>query len=311
MAPSAITLAVQTRGKPIRKLPKEVQIAPDAPTKDLYDSLAKVSGYSIHRLRITKATDRTVVPNSNENTIAGAGLDEKAVVHVKDLGPQIAWRTVFIIEYLGPLLIPALVLYPLRPYIYFNFDSIPEPSDLQLLVCALLTAHFVKREYETLFVHRFSNATMPARNIVKNSGHYWLLAGCNIAYWVFRPDSAAAMKQLSPALLYTGLALFVFGEIANFNTHLVLRDLRRPGTTERGIPTGFGFSAVTCPNYFFEIVAWVGIYLVSGFSWSVLLFIVVAAGQMVLWAQKKERRYRKEFGDKYKRKRFVMLPGMI
>jgi hypothetical protein len=108
MAPSAITLAVQTRGeqlphlpptphifanefldcvgKPIRKLPKEVQIAPDAPTKDLYDSLAKVSGYSIHRLRITKATDRTVVPNSNENTIAGAGLGEKAVVHVKDLG---------------------------------------------------------------------------------------------------------------------------------------------------------------------------------------------------------------------------------
>ncbi|KAL3490866.1 3-oxo-5-alpha-steroid 4-dehydrogenase-domain-containing protein [Aspergillus germanicus] len=311
MAPSAITLAVQTRGKPIRRLPKEVQIAPDAPTKDLYDSLAKVSGYSIHRLRITKATDRTVVPNSNENTIAGAGLGEMAVVHVKDLGPQIAWRTVFIIEYLGPLLIPALVLYPLRPYIYFNFTSIPEPSDLQLLVCALLTAHFVKREYETLFVHRFSNATMPARNIVKNSGHYWLLAGCNIAYWVFRPDSAAAVKQLSPALLYTGLALFVFGEIANFNTHLVLRDLRSPGTTERGIPTGFGFSAVTCPNYFFEIVAWVGIYLVSGFSWSVLLFIVVAAGQMVLWAQKKERRYRKEFGDKYKRKRFVMLPGMI
>jgi very-long-chain enoyl-CoA reductase len=91
----------------------------------------------------------------------------------------------------------------------------------------------------------------------------------------------------------------------------VLRDLRRPGTTERGIPTGLGFSAVTCPNYFFEIVAWVGIYLVSGFSWSVLLFIVVAAGQMVLWAQKKERRYRKEFGDKYKRKRFVMLPGLI
>ncbi|KAL2857901.1 3-oxo-5-alpha-steroid 4-dehydrogenase-domain-containing protein [Aspergillus pseudoustus] len=311
MAPSTVTLAVQARGKPIRKLPKEVQIAPDAPTKDLYDFLAKASGYSIHRLRITKATDRTVVPNSNESTIAGAELGENAVVHVKDLGPQIAWRTVFIIEYLGPLLIPALVLFPLRPYLYFNFDTVPEPSDLQLLVCALLTVHFIKREYETLFVHRFSNATMPARNIVKNSGHYWVLAGCNIAYWVFRPDSAAAVKQLSPALLYTGLALFVFGEIANFNTHLVLRDLRRPGSTERGIPSGFGFNAVTCPNYFFEIVAWVGIYLVSGLSWSVLFFIVVAAAQMALWAQKKERRYRKEFGDKYKRKRFAMLPGLM
>ncbi|KAI9369253.1 3-oxo-5-alpha-steroid 4-dehydrogenase-domain-containing protein [Aspergillus egyptiacus] len=311
MAPPTVTVAVQPRGKPIKGLPKEVQISSNATTQELYNSLAQASGYSIHRLRITKATDRALIPNSKESTIEGSGLGEKAIVHVKDLGPQIAWQTVFIIEYLGPLLIPAIFLFPLRPYLYFNFDNVPEPTDLQLLVCGLLTVHFLKREYETLYVHRFSNATMPARNIVKNSGHYWLLAGCNIAYWVFRPDSAAATKQLSPVLLYTGLALFVFGEISNFNTHLVLRDLRRPGTTERGIPSGFGFSAVTCPNYFFEVVAWVGVYLVSGLSWSVLLFIVVAAGQMAIWAKKKERRYRKEFGDKYKRKKFVMIPGLV
>ncbi|KAL4872958.1 hypothetical protein BDV12DRAFT_114394 [Aspergillus spectabilis] len=305
------TVVVQSRGKPIKKLPKEVQLATNAPTQELYRRLSEASGYSVHRLRITKATDRTLIPNSKESTVEGNGLGEKSVVHVKDLGPQISWRTVFIIEYLGPLLIPALFLFPLRPYLYYNFDNIPEPSGIQLIVCALLTLHFLKREYETVFVHRFSNATMPARNIVKNSGHYWVLAGCNIAYWVFRPDAAAVAGRVSPALLYTGLALFVFGEVANFNTHLVLRDLRRPGTTERGIPSGFGFSAITCPNYFFEIVAWVGVYLVSGLSWSVLFFIVVAAGQMVLWAQKKERRYRKEFGEKYKRKKFVMLPGLI
>ncbi|KAL4887059.1 3-oxo-5-alpha-steroid 4-dehydrogenase-domain-containing protein [Aspergillus karnatakaensis] len=309
MAP--VTVVVQSRGKPIKKLPKEVQLSPDASTQELYNRLAEASGYSVHRLRITKATDRTVVPNSKDSTIEGNGVSEKTVLHVKDLGPQISWRTVFIIEYLGPLLIPALVLFPLRPYVYFNFDKIPEPSDIQLLVCALLSIHFIKREYETIFVHRFSNATMPARNIVKNSGHYWLLAGINIAYWVFRPDSAAATGRVPPPILYTGLALFVFGELANYNTHLVLRDLRRPGTTERGIPSGFGFSAVTCPNYFFEIVAWVGVYLVSGMSWSVLLFIVAGGGQMILWAQKKERRYRKEFGDKYKRKRFVMIPGLF
>ncbi|KAL4953120.1 3-oxo-5-alpha-steroid 4-dehydrogenase-domain-containing protein [Aspergillus filifer] len=310
MASSTVTVVVQSRGKTIEKLPKEVQIATDASTQEIYNRLAEASGYSVHRLRITKAADRSVVPNTKESTVEGTGLKDKAVLHVKDLGPQISWRTVFIIEYLGPLLIPALVLYPLRPFVYYNFDNIPEPSDVQRIVCALLTLHFLKREYETVFVHRFSNATMPARNIVKNSGHYWLLAGCNIAYWVFRPDAAAA-KSVSPALIYGGLALYIFGELANFNTHLVLRDLRRPGTTERGIPSGFGFSAVTCPNYFFEVVSWVGVYLVSGLSWSVLVFIVVAAAQMALWAQKKERRYRKEFGNKYKRKKFVMLPGLI
>lgn len=133
----------------------------------------------------------------------------------------------------------------------------------------------------------------------------------NIAYWVLRPDAAAATDDPNPFLLYAGIALFVFGELANLNTHLVLRNLRKPGSTERGIPSGFGFGLVTCPNYLFEIIAWLGIYLVTGLSWSVLLFTVVGSVQMASWAAKKERRYRKEFGDKYKRKRYVMLPGIF
>ena len=87
--------------------------------------------------------------------------------------------------------------------------------------------------------------------------------------------------------------------------------MRRAGTTERGIPSGFGFSLVTCPNYLFEILAWVGVYLVSGLSWSVLFFIAMGGAQMASWAAKKERRYRKEFGDKYKRKGSVMIPGIF
>ncbi|KAF9888105.1 3-oxo-5a-steroid 4- dehydrogenase [Aspergillus nanangensis] len=295
-----------------RNLPKEVQISPSASTAEIYSSIAEASGFSIHRLRITKGSDRTVVPNSKTANVDGTGLKGQSIVHVKDLGPQIAWRTVFIIEYLGPLLIPALFLFPLRPFLYYNFDKpLPDPSDLQLLVCGLLMVHFLKREFETVFVHRFSNATMPARNIFKNSAHYWVLAGFNIAYWVFRPDAAAATTEPNPNLLYPGLALFVFGELANLNAHLVLRDLRRPGTTERGIPSGFGFNIVTCPNYLFEIIAWLGVYLVSGLSWSVLFFVTIGGAQMASWAAKKERRYRKDFGDKYKRKRSVILPGIF
>ena len=228
------------------------------------------------------------------------------------LGPQIAWRTVFIIEYLGPLVIPSLFLFTLRPLLYYNFDKpLPNPSSLQYIICGLLTIHFMKREYETIFIHRFSNATMPARNIVKNSGHYWLLAGFNIAYWVFRPDSPAAASEPNPILLYGGLGIFVFGELANLNTHLVLRGLRSPGTTERGIPSGFGFGLITCPNYMFEVISWLGVWLVSALNWSVLFFTVVGTAQMMSWAAKKERRYRKEFGDKYKRKRFTILPGIF
>ncbi|KAJ5160843.1 enoyl reductase [Penicillium canariense] len=309
---SQITLIVEPRGKPIRKLPKDVTVTLTSSGEELYSAIAEASGASVHRLRITKGSDRSVVPNAKSTTIKDTGLKESSIIHVKDLGPQIAWRTVFIIEYLGPLLIPALFLFPLRNLIYFNFDKpLPEPSDLQLLVCLLLTLHFLKREYETIFVHRFSNATMPARNIFKNSAHYWALAGFNIAYWVFRPDAAAASANPNPILVYAGIALFVFSELANFNAHLVLRDLRRPGTTERGIPSGFGFNWVTCPNYMFEILAWLGIYLVSQLSWSVLFFTLVGGLQMWSWAWKKEIRYRKDFGDKYKKKRTVLIAGLF
>jgi very-long-chain enoyl-CoA reductase len=262
-------------------------------------------------LRITKGSNGGLIPNGNE-TLYEAGLRNESVIHVKDLGPQIGWRTVYMIEYLGPLIIPALFLYVLRPYVYFNFDQpLPEPSYLQVLTAVLLSLHFVKRELETVFVHRFSLATMPARLIIKNSAHYWILAGLNIAYWVFRPDSSAATQEFNPLFLYAGLALFIGGELGNLYTHLVLRDLRRPGSTDRGIPRGIGFGLVTCPNYMFEVIAWLGIYLVTGLNWSVLLFIVVGMVQMRSWAKKKENRYRKEFGEKYKQKRYSMLPGMF
>lgn len=211
----------------------------------------------------------------------------------------------FIIEYLGPILIHPL-FYFLRPYIYSNAPA--EPSELQTLSCIMITLHFLKRELETIFVHRFSNATMPAFNIFKNSGHYWALSGFLIAYFTYSPTSPTAGPS-NPAITYPALALYTFGELANLNTHLILRGLRSPGGTERGVPRGFGFGWVTCPNYLFETLAWTGILLVNR-SWSTLFFIAVAVAQMGVWAKKKESRYRKELGGKYKKKAFGMLPGI-
>lgn len=199
------------------------------------------------------------------------------------------------------------LFYLLRPYIYSNAPA--EASSLQTLSCVLITLHFLKRELEALFVHRFSSATMPAFNIFKNSGHYWVFGGLNIAYWIYKPTAPTAAPS-NPLVIYTAVLLFIVGELGNLSNHLTLRGLRSSGGTERGIPKGLGFDLVTCPNYMFEAIAWIGMWLAT-WSLSTGLFVVIAAGQMAVWAKKKERRYRQEFGEKYQRKSFAMLPGII
>ncbi|KAF1811211.1 3-oxo-5-alpha-steroid 4-dehydrogenase family protein-like protein [Eremomyces bilateralis CBS 781.70] len=309
-----ITVLTRPRGKPIPRLPDSVPLPISSPTAALYTSLAKSTGHTPHRLRLTKGSDGSPLPNSSTTTLASTGLRDRSVVHVKDLGPQIAWRTVFIVEYLGPLLIHPL-LYSLRlsPASPFAPAGV-RASELQTASLALVCLHFLKREWETVAVHRFSAATMPARNIVKNSGHYWLLSGLLVAFFTYSPSvsnpiSAVAAPGASvwDPLPLAGIALFAVGEGLNLVTHLKLSNLRPAGTTTRGIPRGFPlFETVTCPNYTFELLAWLGMALVNR-SWTTVVFAVVAGATMGLWAQKKERRYRKEFKE-YKRKRSVMIP---
>lgn len=293
-------------GKPIKTLPESIELDSNATTAEIYSRLAAQTQFSVHQLRVTKGSDGTVITNSKEGSVHATGLRNQSTIYVKDLGTQIAWRTVFLVEYLGPILIHPLV-YTLRPYLYPSAPK--DPSQLQTITSWLIVLHFVKRELETLFVHRFSAATMPLRNIFKNSFHYWILSGVLVAAFIYAPSSATA-QGANPLLLYPGVLLYIIGELGNLQSHLTLMGLRTSGGTERGIPQGPLFRLVTCPNYLTETISWIAIYLVSGLSWGVLIFAIVSVVQMAQWAKKKERRYRKEFGDKYKKKRYTMLPGI-
>lgn len=288
-------------------MPDTLTVDPATSAEALYKEIAKQSRYSVHQLRITKGSDGSVINNAKDITIHSTGVRDQSTIYVKDLGPQISWRTVFIIEYAGPILIHPMI-YSLRPYIYSNAPA--EGSHLQSLALLLIVGHFVKRELETLFVHRFSASTMPFRNVFKNSFHYWVLAGLNIAGWIYAPNAPTA-KDPNNLIMFAGLVLYAIGELGNLQAHLTLMNLRSPGGTERAIPQGWMFDLVTCPNYMTEALSWLGVLMVSNFSLSVVVFMIVSVGQMMSWAKKKENRYRKEFGSRYRKKKYTMLPGIF
>ena len=75
-----------------------------------------------------------------------------------------------------------VTLYALRPsFIYgANANDIPYNRVAAVgVVCWII--HFLKRELETLFVHKFSRPTMPLSNLFKNCAYYWIF-GAVIGY---------------------------------------------------------------------------------------------------------------------------------
>lgn len=261
----------------------------------------------VERQKLTLEGDSK--PLDDDTILAVAGVRDGAEVVLKDLGPQVSWRTVFLTEYAGPLVIHPL-LYHL-PNVFYRGQV--QHSQLQKYVYAMVILHFAKRELESLFVHRFSHATMPLRNIFKNSLHYHGLSGFLLAFPIYGPTYSATSPYIrgtlrsSPQFLWSCAAIWLFAELSNLSTHLTLRNLRPPGTRKRAIPHGYGFGIVSCPNYFFESIAWAVVAYMSG-SWAAWLFWTVSTAQMMSWAAKKQRAYKKEFGKDYPRKRKAMIP---
>lgn len=150
----------------------------------------------------------------------------------------------------------------------------------------MVLLHFLKREIETLFIHRFSSDTMPWTYIFRNSGHYWALAGAIFGYTVNHPSNALVVR--TPMQTNLLLALYTYAELSNLYTHLTLRSLRPQGSRVRRVPHGYGFDwpfgGLSCPHYFFEIAAWMAIGAWT-WTWGIIPFLAVAVFIMDRWAQ--------------------------
>ncbi|WP_411023028.1 hypothetical protein, partial [Salmonella sp. s51228] len=147
-------------------------------------------------------------------------LSDGGSLYFKDLGPQIGYTTVFILEYLGPLLIyPIFLLFP--QFIYG--EEFKEHHWIVRAAAACWTFHYTKRILETIFVHRFSHGTMPFGNLYRNCGYYWSFAAF-ISYFVnhplFHPPSFGHIQA------FIAIGVFIFSQIGNFSIHIALSNLR-------------------------------------------------------------------------------------
>ncbi|KAK9368136.1 3-oxo-5-alpha-steroid 4-dehydrogenase-domain-containing protein [Lipomyces kononenkoae] len=292
-----VNLRTKSPKAKISKLPPTLDVDTSGTVKDLTTAISKATQLGVERIRLTLIDNTRLAP---EAPLDKYDLQDNSIIYVKDLGYQIGWQTVFYIEYGGPLFIH-LIFYFLQKPIY---GKVFEHSATQKAVFYMVMLHFLKRELETMFVHKFSNDTMPLLNIFKNSGHYWILSGVSLGYFCYGPEPRPDL----PGYLFYGLiAFWVYSEVSNFITHLILSSLRPKGTKTRKIPVGYGFNLVSYPNYFFEACSWLAVVLLTR-SLAATVFLIVSTATMFQWSLKKHRQYKKEFGAKYPKNRKAMFP---
>ncbi|SGY14925.1 BQ5605_C013g07170 [Microbotryum silenes-dioicae] len=335
---SPMELTIQTRGgRPSKRFPLTVSLSSKQPTVgELKRQIEKQTKLGFHRQRLT-TLDKKLPLDDEDKKVVDFGVNDGDKLEIKDLGSQMrgfairkSWSAVFMSEYAGPLFI--------HPIFYFGSKLIYRQDFVHSRMQKYaIVGHYVKRELETIFVHRFSSATMPLFNLFKklvpsafppisllraqaltpkeraffSCGHYWGLSGLLLAPPLYGPwNGAQALKGTirdTDKWIYAWVALWAFGELSNLSTHITLRNLRPAGTKTRAIPRGYGFGLVSCPNYFFETIAWVAFTGLT-LDYAAAFFSVVAVVQMYVWAVKKHRRYRKEFGKDYPRGRKAMFP---
>jgi len=234
-----------------------------------------------------------------------------SVLYFKDLGTQIGWGTVFLAEYIGPIFV-YLIFYTARSCTLIYPDGKGAPmSNVQNLACAAYVGHYVKRVLETIFVHRFSKATMPIGNLFKNCTYYWGFSAF-ISYFVNHPLYTPPGCE---AQVFVGLSVYLFGELGNLSTHIAFKNMRPAGSKTRVIPVPNGnpftllFNLVSCPNYTYEMISWLGFSIMTQ-TFFAGLFTVVGGAQMCQWAIGKHKNYKKEF-DTYPKNRKAMFPFLI
>lgn len=105
-----------------------------------------------------------------------------------------------------------------------------------------------------------------------------------------------------------GIGLFIIGFIVNRWADHVLRRLRKPGEAEYQVPKGGLYRYVSCPNYFGEIIEWIG-WAVATWSLAGLAFAVWTIANLTPRARSHHHWYRKVFSD-YPPKRKALIPGI-
>jgi len=169
-------------------------------------------------------------------------------------------------------------------------------------------AHYLHRAFIYPFMLRDGKKKMPLAIPLMAAGFNLGNAYINSRYLFHFADDRYSVDWLLDPRFILGAILFVGSYFINRWADNTLRSLRQPGETGYKIPHGGLYRYISCPNYFGEILEWLG-WAIATWSLPGLAFAVWTFANLAPRAQANHKWYYEQFGD-YPRERKALIPGV-
>jgi very-long-chain enoyl-CoA reductase len=217
-------------------------------------------------------------PTQQSANAANASSSPSSTLSSRD-GMAVIYAGGLLVSALAPIVMPGAFGLPASGLSDLGADLLTSPAARPFLVALLLALHFLKREAEVFFLHKYSGG-MPTSTALMISTVYTATALQYLYFTHVAAESgffvAAASSGSASSAAVVGVLLFAVGQAGNFYHHWLLARLRSGGGAGEGgdsggknkkkayaVPQGGWFSLVACPHYLFEIVAWLGMALAT------------------------------------------------
>lgn len=189
--------------------------------------------------------------------------------------------------------------------IFFLGDHATKLAPLVLL--GVWQLHYVHRTFIFPFRLNAQGKTMPASIVAMGAGFNCLNAYVN-ARWISH-FGAYGFEWLADPRFIAGIVVFLVGMAINLHADTVLIRLREESEKKYSIPHGGLYRWISAPNYFGEIVEWIG-WAIMTWSLGGLAFAVYTIANLAPRAFSNHRWYVDKFED-YPPERRALVPFVM
>jgi protein-S-isoprenylcysteine O-methyltransferase Ste14 len=172
----------------------------------------------------------------------------------------------------------------------------------------LWLVHYFQRTFIYSLLIRSRKNTFPVI-IVLFSIIFNILNGYLNGRYLFYFAPAYDINWLRDPRFITGTAIFFIGYAINIYSDHILRKLRKSNSNEYRIPFGGFFRYISSPNYFGEIIEWIG-WAIATWSLAGLAFAVFTIANLAPRAISIHKWYMKNFPD-YPQNRKAIIPFIL